>query len=229
MSTWGAASLRSETDFARAFAPNVSEDGLVTRLRAGEPEAYEALAHEQHKQLYRTAQRILRNTADTEDVIQETYLRALTRLDQFAGRSCLQAWLHRITVNAALSHLRTQRRLPTVDAASLEGDRNPLFASRTPSPERQFLGNEIQASVHSAVEALPKEYRDAFVLREMEEMSTAEAAAALGISVPCLKTRLFRAKSLLRRKFRPHLRPLRRVHAGACGTNRSIHSKDESK
>ncbi len=160
-----------------------------------------ALVSRHHRRLFRAAQRILRNQADAEDAVQEAYLRSLPRLHHFQGRSAVATWLTRIAVNEAFTHIR--RRIPrhSLDAP-VAGARNPVefLASPAGDPEKQATNRQLANRMGAALAELPEEYRVGFRLREIEGVNTLEAAARLGISESCVKTRLFRAKDLLRRR-----------------------------
>jgi RNA polymerase sigma-70 factor (ECF subfamily) len=122
--------------------------------------------------------------------MQETYVRAFVNLDQFAGEAKISTWLTKIAVYEALGRLRRRKRM----------DEMPEMLSSTESPEREAYGHELRTAIESAVDALPPLYRSVFVLREIEEMSGAETADCLGITEETVKTRLHRARRLLRRR-----------------------------
>jgi len=180
---------------------DISDTELLNRARDGETACYGALVTRHHRRLYRAAHRILRNEADTEDAIQEAYLHSFRRLDQFQGRSAVITWLTSIAVNEAFTRIR--RRVPwdSLDApGSVAGDRNlvEFLRARVRDPEQQAISREMEKGIRTAVAALPEELCAVFRLREIEDLTTEEAAARLGITKGCVKTRLFRARSLLR-------------------------------
>jgi RNA polymerase sigma-70 factor (ECF subfamily) len=148
--------------------------------------------------VYRTARAILGNDAEAEDVMQEAYVRAFLHLDQFVNRARFSTWLVRIAVHEALARLRKAGRQQSLDsdADADTGTRQEPMAN-TRSPEEQLFGKQMQALLEAAIDALPAAYRSVFVLREIEEMSTAETAEALGVSEEVVKTRLYRARALL--------------------------------
>jgi RNA polymerase sigma-70 factor (ECF subfamily) len=180
----------------------ISDECLLERMRAGEPALYEVLIGRHRRRLQSVARRILANDAEAEEAVQDAHLRVLTRLDQFQGRSSFLAYLTRVVVNEALGRIRARPRVPVLDVSCTSAaNSDVLFVSPIPDPEEQAIGRELRALLRSAVEELPEMYRAAFRMREIEEMSVAEAAACLGISCGCVKTRLHRAKALLRREF----------------------------
>ncbi len=162
------------------------------RFPPARDEDYLAVAQSHHRRLYAATYRILRNHDETEDVIQEAHLRALTHLHQFSGRGPLSAWVMQIAINQALSRLR--RRTPSVELDGL-----PL-RSTARDPEQETARRQMRKIIGEAVQALPPKYRSVFMLREVYDEDTAAAAASLGVSVECVKTRLHRAKAILRRR-----------------------------
>lgn len=179
---------------------------LVDRIRRGEPGAFEALVRENGGRLLSLARRYLRNEEDARDTVQEAFLAAHRSIASFRGQSSLSTWLHRIAVNAALMKLR--RRKSAVDEGSIE-DLLPGFledghAAEGPfahwgdSAERMLESKEISALVREAIDRLPDNYRTVLLLRDIEEMSGEETAAALGITANAVKIRLHRARQALR-------------------------------
>jgi len=180
----------------------LSDEEVVGRVRAGETSLYEILVHRHHQRLYSLTRRLLQNEAEAEDATQEVHLKALTRLDQFAARSSFAKWLNAIAVNEALGRLRTRTRRPFLDVADFGTDKAAVvLKSSEDDPEKQAIASESSARVGKVLEMLPKPYRVVFITRELDEMSTAETASKLGVTDECVKTRLHRAKSLLRRKY----------------------------
>ncbi len=183
------------------IAPRSGDAELLRSMRAGQSAAYAALMRRNNQRLYRLARGILRNDAEAEEVVQESYVRAFTHLDGFKGESSLATWLARIVINEALGRLRRHR--PTVDiddvADDLSSEDGMAGMSREePSPERAAARREIQRAVESAVDTLPPAFRAVFILRAIEQMSIEETAACLGIPSETVKTRFHRANRLLR-------------------------------
>jgi RNA polymerase sigma-70 factor (ECF subfamily) len=158
--------------------------------------------------------RLLRNEQDAQDATQEAFLNAFKHLDDFDGSARLSTWLHRIAVNAALMRLRSQRRrpeqpiepqLPRFDAEGEHEQAPWAWAARADAA----LGSaELRKAVRAAIDSLPDLYRDVLLLRDIEELSTEEAAHALGISVAASKTRLHRARLALRERLDALMREL---------------------
>jgi RNA polymerase sigma-70 factor (ECF subfamily) len=174
---------------------------LLNRAREGESASYGALLARHHHRLYRAALKILRNEADAEDATQQAFLHSFRHLDQFQGRSPVGAWLASIAVNEAFTFVR--RRVPSdsLDAPDPNDARRSLLdvlPAPVRDPEQQAIGREMESGIRNAVAALPEEHCAVFQLREIEGLTTGEAAERLGITRSCVKTRLFRARGLLR-------------------------------
>lgn len=186
-----------------APAYSVGEEAeLVRRARARDAGAVRAIIQANNRRLFRMARSILRNDAEAEDVVQETYVRAFTHLDSFRGASRLATWLTRIAMNEALGRLRQRR--PTVDWTTLEPGtleaqviQFPL-STRSEDPERTMAQRQIQTVVEHAIDELPDIFRSVFVARVVEGMSVEETAEVLDLKPETVKTRLFRARALLR-------------------------------
>ena len=176
----------------------MTEDELIERVRCGETGLYATLTLRYQQRLQAMLYPILRNDTEVEDAIQAGHLHALAHLSQFAGRSSFLTWMTRIMIHEALGILRRRRRLRQLDVATeAEGGRITLI-SRGRNPEQEALNHELRRTLARALEMLPDTYRAVFTLREIEEMSTAQAAGALGISEECVRIRLHRARVLLR-------------------------------
>ncbi len=179
----------------------LSDNEIVQRVLAGEIEAYEVIMRRHNQRLYRAARAILRSDDEAEDVIQETYVRAYQHLRDFAGEAQLSTWLTRIAVNEALSRLRRHQRISD-GGEDGEARRQTMerFESQAPGPEQQLLEGETRKVLEAAIDALPEPYRVVFVLREIEEMDTADTAACLELSEETVKIRLHRSRRMLRRR-----------------------------
>jgi RNA polymerase sigma-70 factor (ECF subfamily) len=177
-----------------------ADEDVVQRVLAGETALYEILMRRYNQRLYRVARSILRNDTDAEDVMQEAYVRAYEHLNQFAGEAKFSTWLTKIAVYEALGRLRRQGRTENLDSA-LDSDRHVLarMTSDTRDPERQAYDHELRIVLEGAIDSLPEIYRMVFMLRSVEGMSVAETAGCLDIGVEAVKTRLHRARSLLRK------------------------------
>ena len=186
----------------QAQALQAAGDGdLVRRALARDEAAVRTIMKANNRRLYRLARGILRNDAEAEDVVQETYVRAFTRLAEFREDASLSTWLSRIAMNEALGRLRRQR--PSVDLSSLpehtreaEIIRFPLAS--TDDPERSMAQREIREVVERAIDELPEAFRLVFITRVIEGMNVEETADILGLKPETVKTRLHRARTMLR-------------------------------
>lgn len=175
------------------------DEEVVRRVRAGETALFEILMRRYNPRLFRTARAILRDEAEAEDVMQQAYVNAYLHLDQFAGRASFGTWLTRIAVHEALARLRRRARGRETVAMSEDPDREAsTLRSKAPDPEQAAVAGEMRRLLESAIDALPRRYRAVFVLREVEGLSTSETAESLGIREETAKTRLHRARLMLR-------------------------------
>jgi RNA polymerase sigma-70 factor (ECF subfamily) len=169
------------------------------------PLSVEQVVHAYAPRVYNTARRMLRSDVDAEDVTQDVLLQVVRKLPTFRGDSAFPTWLHRVTVNAALSH---RRKLAVRKEDRLRGplDFSPAEPGRRWAfpPDAQLLLRERNAFIDRAIAALPETYRTVFELSEVEGRSNAEIADALGLSVPAVKSRLHRARLLLRHALTPY-------------------------
>ena len=178
----------------------LSDEEVVARVLAGETGMFEVVMRRHNQRLYSVDRAILRNDGEAEDVMQDAYVRAYEHLNQFAGRAKFSTWLTRIAVHEALARQRRGNRYQELEPMSeREGDPMDRFASLTPNPEQQASNSEIRRLLEEAVDNLPDSYRTVFMLRDIEEMSTTDAADVLEITEENVKVRLHRARALLRK------------------------------
>jgi RNA polymerase sigma-70 factor (ECF subfamily) len=181
-------------------APTVfDESAVLERLRQGDPLAAELVMRRHNRTLWRIARGILRDDAEAEDAVQETYLRAFARVDAFRGEANFGTWLGRIAVNEALRRLEWRRAASGFLAPSPdEDDALQRVPDPAHSPEHLAARQEIRHMVERAVDRLPAPFRMVFLLRIMEQLSIQETAETLGIPPATVKTRLHRGIQLLR-------------------------------
>ena len=181
-------------------ASTFDESVVVERLRQGDRLAAELVMRCHNRALWRIARGILRNDADAEEAVQDTYLRAFTRIDDFRGEASLGTWLGRIAVNEALRRLERRRAIGDFLTTPPDGDVQHQIANADPAqtPEHLAAHREIRRMVERAVDRLPAPFRMVFILRTMEQRSIQETADTLGIPAATVKTRLHRAIQLLR-------------------------------
>jgi RNA polymerase sigma-70 factor (ECF subfamily) len=178
-------------------------------VREGPPLTVEAIFHQHAPRINSIARRMLSTDADVEDVLQNVLLQVLRKLDTFRGQAHLATWLYRVTVNAALAYRRKRGRQLAREGGQSTGhleDRGrsvSAMSAREAEPDRQLIGREMKECIEQAVRQLPEMYRTPFVLSDIEEMPNAEIGKLLGLSLPAVKSRLHRARLLLRDALRP--------------------------
>jgi len=168
---------------------------------AKDAQAFEAIMREHNRMLFRTARAILRDDAEAEDALQEAYVQAYRSLDGFRGESKLSTWLARIVANEALMRLRKRARRAEIvpmepsATAAMEQISDPNMDN---APDLSAERREMRGLLEAQIDALPDLYRTVFMLRAVEELSVEETAAVLGMPAATVRTRFFRARSLLR-------------------------------
>jgi len=181
----------------------LGERKLVERAKNGDQLAFRAIMEQNNRRLYRVARAVMKNDTEAEDVVQETYLHAFSSLSKFRGESSLATWLTRIALNEALGHKRKQRATVTLESVETAQQTSaqiiqfPAMNTET-DPERSAAQSEIRKLLERAMDALPEPFRLVFVMRDVEEMSIEETASHLDIRPETVKTRLHRARRLLR-------------------------------
>lgn len=208
-------------------APPIAGDDaeLLAALRAGDDGAYERLVRDFGGRMLAVARRILRDEEEARDALQEAYLLAFRALPRFAGESRVSTWLHRIVVNAALMKIRGRQRRPEQSLEPLlprfaeDGHHAEAVVSWSDSAEQLIEREQTRAIVRAAIDELPDSYRLVVMMRDIEGLSTTEAAAAFGITENALKLRLHRARqalaTILRRRLVEPPVEARRVSAPA--------------
>jgi RNA polymerase sigma-70 factor (ECF subfamily) len=173
----------------------ISDEEIVSRVRGGETYLFEIIMRRYNQRLFRVIRAILRDDSETEEVMQEAYVRAFEHLGQFEGRSKFSTWLTKIAVYEAYARTRSRERLSDNEAFWED-----LIAAADRSPEERTFDSELRSLLENAVDSLPDEHRAVFMLRDIEGMSTAETADSLNISEENVKVRLFRARAAIRRE-----------------------------
>jgi RNA polymerase sigma-70 factor (ECF subfamily) len=170
-------------------------------LQTGDRAEFARLVETYSPQIYRLALKMLGNSQDAEDVLQNTFLKALQALPKFEGRSSISTWLYRIAVNEALMMVRRHKpEVPVVpDEEGSEDDYTPVqFVDWCCLPEGELLSTEARANLDKAIRELPEKYQTVFILRDIEGLSIRETSEALGLTETAVKTRLLRARLFLR-------------------------------
>jgi RNA polymerase sigma-70 factor, ECF subfamily len=192
-----------------------SEATLVAGLRAGDPDTFEAIVRGQGPRLLSVTRRILGDDEEAREAVQEAFISAFRAREQFQADARISTWLHRIAVNAALSRLRSRRRRPEDSLDDLlprflpNGHHVDHFASWTEPADVAIGRKETAAIVRSAIDSLPETFRTVLMLRDIEGLSSEEAASMLNITPNAVKLRLHRARLALRTLLAPHFQGAR--------------------
>jgi len=189
----------------------VDDQTILSGLRAGDQQAFETLVRVYGGRMLAVARRFVRNEEDAQDIVQSAYLNAFRAVSQFEGHCLIGTWLHRIVVNTALMTLRSRRRKPEASIEDLlpafqeDGHHVEQFSDWSAPADELIHRAQTRAMVRGCIDQLPDNYREVLVLRDIEELSTDEAARMLAITPTAVKVRLHRARqalsTLLRREF----------------------------
>lgn len=189
----------------------LDDNDLVQLVRVRDEPAVRTLTRRYNRRLFRLARSILRNDTEAEDVVQETWMRAFGALDSFRGDAAFATWLTRIALNEALGRKRKQK--PTVDWETYGENRSQAeilqfpVSAMTSDPERRMAQSEIRQVLERSVDELPEAFRTVFVARVVEGMDVEETATLFGLKPETVKTRLHRARALLREALDRQLGP----------------------
>ena len=186
-----------EPEFSGEFLPDDPDFEIVARVRNGETDAFEELVRKHGRRVYRSLLGIVGSREEAEDALQDAFFKAFQHLPHFEGRSRFSTWLIRIAINTGLQRVRSRKEFDRLDEDD-EEFRPRNIQAWTETPEDFYSREELRSLVEREVMKLPVKYRVALLLRDLEELSTEEAAAALGLSIPGLKARVLRGRLMLR-------------------------------
>jgi RNA polymerase sigma-70 factor (ECF subfamily) len=181
-------------------ASSLSDGEVAERVVSGDRAYFEILMRRHNQRIYRAVRSVLRDERDVEDVMQQAYVNAFVHLGQFERRAQFSTWMTRIALNEAFAR-RRKSQAPAGDGAVHEEQSGELMnsiPSPAPDPERQAYAGELTRALEEAVDALPETYRTVFMLRDIEGLSTSETGQGLGIGDEAVKTRLHRARAMVR-------------------------------
>lgn len=203
---------KSALQAAGISAAEAGDMALVRRALAREAGAFRSIIKTHNQRLYRIARGVVRNDAEAEDVVQEAYMRAFASLEAFRGDASLATWLSRIVINEALGRLRKRKRTVAMpenpEAEIIRFPLNPGGWNPNDDPERTMAQRQILGLVERATDSLPDVYRTVFVARVIEGLSIEETADLLGIRPETVKTRLHRARALVRKALDDEIGPV---------------------
>jgi RNA polymerase sigma-70 factor (ECF subfamily) len=192
-----------EPELAGEFVSDDPDFEIVARVRNGETDAFEELVRKHGRRVYRSLLGIVGSPEEAEDTLQDAFFKAFQHLPHFEGRSKFSTWLVRIAINTGLQRVRSRKEFDRIDEDD-EEFRPRNIQAWTETPEDFYSREELRRLVEREVLKLPVKYRVALLLRDLEEVSTEEAAAALGLSIPGLKARVLRGRLMLRESMAPY-------------------------
>lgn len=182
----------------------LDDESLVAMAKAGDDGAFQKLVERYSRRILRVGRNITNNEEDSEDVLQETFLKAYTHLTGFQGASKFYTWLVRIAMNESLMKLRKRRsdKMVSLDEQMDTGEDTLVreIAVWEGNPEDRYSQDEMRGILDKTISSLPESFRSVFVLRDVEDLSTEDTAEVLGLSIPAVKSRLLRARLQLREK-----------------------------
>lgn len=187
------------------------EETLLKMLKRGDQEAIRVIMQRYHDKLFSVANRICNNPADAEEILQDVYMIALNKVDRFEARSTISTWLYRITVNAALMKLRSQRSgkgtIPIEGYSAMLGEDDNILRcdEAVRPPDETLLRNELYEQIRASVEALPEIYQSVFYLRDVEGYSIKETSRMLHTTPAAIKSRLHRSRFFIKEKLDHYL------------------------
>jgi RNA polymerase sigma-70 factor (ECF subfamily) len=182
-----------------------SDDLVVSRVRAGDDDAFRELVERHGRAVFRVAFRVTGRAEDAEDVVQETFLRAYRQLDRFEARSNVRTWLHRIATNCAIDLLRARPKREVAEEPETLERAAAESGGDLPSPERSVLGVQIRERLGGAMALLTEMERATFTLRHFEGLSIDEIGRMLGLKTSATKHSIFRAVRKMRRELQPFI------------------------
>jgi len=177
---------------------------IVRRVRAGDSALFEILMRRHNQRVYRVVRAVVKDEAEVEDVMQQAYINVFTHLHQFEERSQFSTWLIRIALHEAFGRRRKMRQSESMAGIQLDFDENreefmETLTSPQADPERQAYAQELHRVLEAAVDTLPETYRTVFMMRDIEGLTTSETGEGLGLGEEAVKTRLHRARAMIRR------------------------------
>lgn len=181
----------------------IKENEVIKRILSGEKELYEILVKRNNQKLYRVIRSYIKDDSEIEDIMQDSYVKAFTKLHQFKLESSFSTWLIRIGINESLARLKEKGKLYHLNEQSDNLRGNTILEipdSRQLNPQDKMVRNETKQILENAIDSLDIKYKTVYVMKEVEEMSLKEIAIALDITIANVKVRLHRSKEMLKEK-----------------------------
>ncbi len=186
--------------------PQENDTLLVARVKGGDKQAFNLLVWKYQYRIRSLISRLIKDSAEQEDIVQETFIKAYRAIGRFRGDSAFYTWLYRIAVNTAKNHLAAALRRPPaqdVDAGDGNAIRTPDRLTETNTPEVILQNDELVAAIRKSIDALPEELRQAITLRELEGLSYEDIAEAMGCPIGTVRSRIFRAREAVHKAMEP--------------------------
>jgi len=181
----------------------IEESDVINRILAGEKELYEILVRRNNQKLYRVVRGYIKDEAEIEDIMQDSYVKAFTKLYQFKLESSFSTWLIRIGINESLARLKAKEKLYFFDGQSADFKSSMFFEvpdNKQLNPQDKMIRNETKQLVENAIDQLDTKYKMVYMMKEVEDMSLKEISFALDLTVANVKVRLHRSKEMLKEK-----------------------------
>lgn len=195
---------------------------LVLEIKKGDESAFQEVMSRYTQKVYNLAIRLTRNQEDAEEILQDVFVTVYKKINSFEGKSAFSSWLYRVTANTAFMKLRKRKQSDSISFEEVSPTIRDNWVGKSPEDsdtDYMSIRHELREIIQRAVERLPEEYRNIFVLRDIDGLSNEEVAETLALSVPAVKSRLHRARLILRKKLQRYYDDYSRDDVIAIGKN----------
>jgi RNA polymerase sigma-70 factor (ECF subfamily) len=201
---------------------NLTDLELVARIKNNDDLAFQEIMGRYTQKVYNLAMRLTRNIEDTEEVLQDVFVTVYKKISSFEGKSQFSSWLYRVTANTAFMKLRRRKNTESVSFDEVSGDVKENLVGQTPgeaSVDYMSTKHELRSLLETAIQKLPEEYKNIFILRDVDGMSNEEVGVMLSLTVPAVKSRLHRARLILRKRLARYYEDYSRDEVISFGKN----------